>query len=31
LPRLLLRDDIPELLDISEAFGIDYVGRPLLD
>ena len=29
--RLRLPNDIPELLDISEAFGIDYVGRPLLD
>lgn len=28
---LRLPNDIPDLLDISEAFGIDYVGRPLLD
>jgi uncharacterized cupin superfamily protein len=24
-------NDIPNLIDISEAFGISYVGRPLLD
>jgi mannose-6-phosphate isomerase-like protein (cupin superfamily) len=29
--RLRLPNDIPELLDIGEAFGIDYVGRRLLD
>lgn len=31
IAALRLPNDIPDLIDISEAFGISYVGRPLRD